>query len=68
MIVSKKSIPRSVQRSRVKRRVREAFRKSLTGYLLGWDIVAMTRPKINSRQDLTGYLQDAFATLAEKLK
>jgi len=68
MIVSKKSIPKSVQRSKVKRRIRETFRKGVYGPILGWDIVVMTRPKINSQQDLTDYLQTSFTSLGEKLR
>ena len=68
MIVSKKSIPGSVQRNKVKRRIRETFRKIAPEHELGWDIVVMTRPKINAEVDLTGYLQDSFSSLAEKLR
>jgi len=68
MIVSKKSIPKSVQRSKVKRRIRETFRKAAPISITGWDIVVMTRPKINSQQNLSGYLQDSFTSLAEKFK
>ena len=68
MIVSKKSISKSVQRSKVKRRIRETFRKAVPLSTKGWDIVVMTRPKINSQQDLTGYLKDSFTALAEKLR
>lgn len=68
MIVSKKNIPGSVQRTRVKRRIRETFRKLPPGLEYGWDIVVMTRPKIRSENDLTGLLQDSFMSLAEKLR
>ena len=68
MIVSKKSVPKSVQRSRVKRRIRETFRKNVTSPKTGWDIVVMTRPKIKSQQNLTDYLQDSFTALTEKLR
>ena len=68
MIVSKKSIPRSVQRSKVKRRIRETFRKAMSVSITGWDIVVMTRPKINYQQDLSGYLQDSFTALAEEFR
>ena len=67
MVVSKKSIPKSVQRSKVKRRIREAFRKTVAVQSTGWDIVVMTRPKIKSQQNLTSYLKDSFTALAEKL-
>lgn len=68
MIVSKKSIPGAVQRNKVKRRIREAFRKIAIEHELGWDIVVMTRPKINAQLDLTGYLQNAFSSLSEKIR
>ena len=68
MIVSKKSVPKSVQRSKVKRRIRETFRKAMSVSITGWDIIVMTRPKINSHQDLTAYLQDSFTALAKKLR
>ena len=68
MIVSKKSIPKSVQRSKVKRRIRETFRRAMPVSITGWDIVVMTRPKINYQQDLTSYLQDSFAALAEEFR
>ena len=68
MIVSKKSIPKSVQRSKIKRRIRETFRKAMSVSITGWDIVVMTRPKINSQKDVTAYLQDSFAALAEKFR
>jgi ribonuclease P protein component len=68
MIVSKKSIPGSVKRSKVKRRIRETFRKIAPEHELGWDIVVLTRPKINAEVDLTGYLQNSFRSLAEKLR
>jgi ribonuclease P protein component len=68
MIVSKKSIPGSVQRTRVKRRIRETFRKLAPGLEYGWDIVVMTRPKIRTENDLTGLLQDSFMSLVEKLR
>ncbi len=68
MIVSKKSISGSVQRNKVKRRIRETFRKIAPEHELGWDIVVMTRPKINAEVDLTGYLQNSFTSLAEKLR
>ena len=68
MIVSKKGIPKSVQRSKVKRRIRETFRKIAPELELGWDIVVLTRPKIDAEVDLTGYLQNAFRSLAEKLR
>ena len=68
MIVSKKSISGSVQRNKVKRRIRETFRKIAPEHELGWDIVVMTRPKINAEEDLTGYLQNSFTSLAEKLR
>jgi ribonuclease P protein component len=68
MIVSKKGIPGSVQRNNVKRKIRETFRKIEPEHDLGWDIVVMTRPKINAEVDLTGYLQHSFTSLAEKLR
>ena len=68
MIVSKKSIPGSVQRTRVKRRIRETFRKIAPGLEFGWDIVVMTRPKIRAETDLTGLLQNSFTSLVEKLR
>ena len=68
MIVSKKSVPKSVQRSKVKRTIRETFRKTTSWPVLGWDIVVMTRLKLKSQQDLTGYLNDSFTSLTEKLK
>ncbi len=68
MIVSKKSIPGSVQRNRVKRRIRETFRKISPDQEAGWDIVVMTRPKINAEKDLAGYLQSSFTSLTEKFR
>lgn len=68
MIVSKKSIPGSVQRNRVKRRIRETFRKISPDQEAGWDIVVMTRPKINAEKDLAGYLQRSFTSLTEKFR
>ena len=68
MIVSKKSIPKSVQRNKVKRRIRETFRKPASISITGWDIVVMTRPNIKFQQDLTSYLQDSFTSLAEKFR
>jgi len=68
MIVSKKSIPGSVQRTRVKRRIRETFRKIAPGLEYGWDIVVMTRPKIRTENDLNGLLQQSFMSLVEKLR
>ena len=68
MIISKKSVPKSVQRSKVKRRIREIFRKTVSSPESGLDIVVMTRPNIKSQQNLTEYLQDSFTALAEKLR
>jgi ribonuclease P protein component len=68
MIVSKKSISGSVQRNRVKRRIRETFRKISPNQDAGWDIVVMTRKKINEEQDLAGYLQSSFTSLIEKFR
>jgi ribonuclease P protein component len=68
MIVSKKSIPGSVQRNKVKRRIRETFRKVAPGLEFGWDIVVMTRPKIRAETDLAGLLEHSFTSLAEKLR
>lgn len=68
MIVSKKSIPGSVQRNQVKRRIRETFRKLPQDQELGWDIVVLTRPKIKAESDLSGLLQNSFMSLAEKLR
>ena len=68
MIVSKKSIPGSVQRNKVKRRIRETFRKISLEHEFGWDIVLMTRPKINTETNLTGFLQNSFMSLADKLR
>ena len=68
MIVSKKSIPGAFERNKVKRRIRETFRKITTEHELGWDIVVMTRPKINAELDLSGYLQSSFSSLSEKLR
>jgi ribonuclease P protein component len=68
MIVSKRSIPGSVQRNKVKRGIRETFRKISLEHEFGWDIVLMTRPKINTETDLTGFLQYSFTSLADKLR
>ena len=68
MIVSKKSIPKSVERNKVKRRIRETFRKAASTSITGWDIVVMTRPNIKFQQDLTSHLQDSFTSLAEKFR
>ena len=68
MIVSKKSIPGSVQRNKVKRRIRETFRKISPEHEFGWDIVLMTRQKINTETNLTGFLQNSFTSLADKLR
>lgn len=68
MIVSKKSIPGSVQRTRVKRRIRETFRKIALGDRSGWDIVVLTRPRINAETNLNELLQNSFESLAEKLR
>ena len=68
MIVSKKSIPGSVQRNKVKRQIRENFRKVAPGLEIGWDVVVMTRPKIKAETDLAGLLQQSFMSLAEKLR
>jgi ribonuclease P protein component len=68
MIISKKSVPKSVQRNKVKRRIRETFRKPASISITGWDIVVMTRPNIKFQQDLTSYLQDSFISLAEKIR
>ena len=68
MIVSKKSIPKSVHRSKVKRHIRETFRKAAPVSITGWDIVVMTRPKINAQQDLSRYLRDSFTSLSEKFR
>ena len=68
MVVSTKSIQKSVKRSEVKRRIRETFRKTTSVSITGWDIVVMTRPKINSQKDLTAYLQDSFTALIEKFR
>jgi ribonuclease P protein component len=67
MIVSKKTIPKSAHRNKVKRRIREAFRKTVPVKSTGWDIVVMTRPQMKSQSNLTSYLQDSFTALAEKL-
>ncbi len=66
MVVSKKSLPGSVQRNKVKRRIREMFRKVTPGYELGWDVVVITRPKIRAEADITGLLLRSFSTLTEK--
>ena len=68
MIVSKKSIPKSVQRNKVKRRIRETFRRPASVSITGWDIVVMTRPNIKFQQDLASHIQDSFTSLAEKFR
>ena len=68
MIVSKKSIPKAVQRNKAKRRIRETFRKPASISITGWDIVVLTRPNIKFQQNLTSYLQEAFTSLAEKFR
>jgi ribonuclease P protein component len=68
MIVSKKSIPKSVNRSKVKRKIRETFRNVIFESILGWDIVVMTRTKINFQKDFARELEYSFTSLAEKLR
>ena len=68
MIVSKKSIHKSVNRSTVKRKIRETFRRAKFRQITSWDIIVMTKQRINLQQDLTSYLQDSFTSLAEKLR
>lgn len=66
MVVSKKSVPRAVDRNRVKRRIREVFRRQLAADINGLDVVVLTRTGARNSADLMGLLKRRFGDLAEK--
>ena len=64
MVVSKKSVPLAVHRNRIKRQIRESFRKTLTDNPVSLDIVVLTRAKAGSASDLGHMLADSFENLS----
>lgn len=67
LAIAKKSLPLAVQRNRVKRLVREAFRHH-AARLPAVDIIVMTRPvaRDQSKQDLRRELDDCFDRLRQR--
>lgn len=63
LVISKKNLPRAVDRNRVKRVIRESFR---TRQLPGLDVVALARSPIRYEQDLRTVADSLFADLVEK--
>ena len=68
MIVSKRSIPQSVQRNKIKRHIRETFRHLCTNKTKTMDIVVMTRRKITIDRNLLKYIQKAFKSLVNEFE
>ena len=68
MIVSKRSIPQSVQRNKIKRHIRETFRHLCTNKTKTMDIVVMTRRKITIDRNLLKLIQKAFKSLVNEFE
>ena len=68
MIVSKRSIPQSVQRNKIKRHIRETFRHLCTNKTKTMDIVVMTRRRITIDRNLLKYIQKAFKSLVNEFE
>ena len=66
IVISKKNIPLSVRRNRIKRQIRECFRTILDPNL-GIDIVVLPRPAANFAKDNWTFLENVFLSL-NKLK
>ena len=64
MIISKKNLARAVDRNKVKRRVREAFRHLSRSASL--DLVVLARPGIRHEDDLAGMVSGLFSELLSK--
>ena len=67
MIVSKKNLPRAVDRNRVKRQVREAFR-TLLGESAGLDVIILARPGVRAESRLGDVLADVFARVSRQVE
>ncbi len=63
MVVSKKSVPLAVNRNRIKRQIRESFRKTLRDTPVGLDVIVLTRPKARNASNLSDLLLDTFTNL-----
>ena len=66
MIVSKKSVPKSIQRNKTKRHIRETFRNISTDEEETMDIVVVTRPKIRKEQNPLKLIQESFESLVSE--
>ncbi|MBO6703303.1 MAG: ribonuclease P protein component [Pseudomonadales bacterium] len=66
MVVSKKSVPLAVDRNRIKRQIRETFRKTLTDTPVCLDVVVLTRSKVRTAENLNGILADSFTNLLKR--
>ena len=62
IIVSKKNVPLSVQRSKLRRLVREGFRTILPP-ALGIDLVVIVRPEANQRENVWPSLKNLFLSV-----
>ena len=63
IVVSKKTVPRAVDRNRVKRLVREAIRLHLSALDPGYDVVVVPLKKIPGKLELSTVSSDIDALL-----
>ena len=67
MIVSKKNIPGAVNRNKIKRKIRESFRKLQTKDGRGLDLVILTRQKARFEAELANILNQSFQSITEQM-
>ncbi len=60
MVIAKKNVARAVDRNRIKRQIREAFRKIQNVDDSALDIVVLARPAILSEASLEEVIQYSF--------
>lgn len=66
MVIGKKHIARAVDRNRIKRQIREVFRKTSSNEANALDIVVVARPGLRNKQQLSPVLERSFEKLREK--